>query len=189
MAISNEIEPKSGKTYKELFEENQKKNKKPKVKADIKDKKNPALDDRESDFEFKNAEMVIFQPNNSLMAKDRLNERDLTPQKTFFFYHLKRKKKITYTEAEASLMMKSNHAQFLEQLGCSDGSTYRKYIQNCGVKPGDRIPREKAEEILRKAREAEFEAAKGNFQVPKDNSVHFDPSFPVEQRAGFTPPK
>jgi len=206
MAMTNDIEPKSGKTYKELFEIEKKKNEKPKkvnYKAKYETEKNkgkdnkkhiPAkssdLDDRENDFNLKDGdEFVIFRPNHGLMAKDRLNEKDLTPQKTFFYRHLLKNKTYIWTEQEASLMMKSNQAPYFKQIGCSDGSTYKQYIKNCGIKIGEKVSRQQAEKILKEARTAEEEVAKGNLQRPQDQSVHFGKSYPVEMRSSFVPPK
>lgn len=151
------------------------------------------LDERDSDFDLKEGDMVIFQPNHGLMAKTGKDERTLTPLLTYFYQHMASNRIMTYTEKEASLMLKSNHAPYLRILGCSDGSAYRSFIQNCGYKPGDRLPKKEAEKILQDAREAEMEFAKENLKagrcrVPRDQSVHFDESYPVELRPQFVPP-
>ena len=150
------------------------------------------LDDRESDFKLaQKSEYVIFQPFNQLMAKPNRREQDLMPQWIYFFKHYgyEEPKIVYYDEQQAALMLKSSHKQFLRGIGCSDGSTYLKYIRNCGVKPGQRILLSQAQEILDKALAAELEVAKQNgFKRPEDQNVHFDRSYPLKMRDSFVPP-
>jgi hypothetical protein len=145
---------------------------------------------RESDFDLTpESEQVVFRPNHALMARPRLREKDMLPQRIFFYTRLSDNKLMVYTEQEAALMMKSSHAPILKQIGCSDGKKYTQFIRECGVKPGEIIPKSRAQEILDGALNAEVEAAKGNFSRPQDQNVHFDDSFPIDQRATFVPPK
>jgi hypothetical protein len=148
------------------------------------------LDDRESDFDLKSAEFVIFMPNNQLMARPRLRGRDMQPQRVFFYKRVTDNAMLILTEQEASLLTtKSSHKHILQQVGVSDGSAYRKHIQTCGVRVGERIPRSRAEEILKAAIQAELKAAKKHKALPMDESVHFDDSFPVDLRSTFVPPR
>jgi hypothetical protein len=151
---------------------------------------NPEMDDRESDFDIKQASgNVIFQPNNALMGKTDLREKDGRPQRIFFYNNLDTGKVMTFTEQEAAMMEKSSYRFILRQIGCSDGTSYKKHIRECGVKPGQVITKQKAQEILDGALAAEIEAARGHFDRPMSQSVHFDASFPLEQRPTFIPPK
>lgn len=148
-----------------------------------------AIEDRDSDFQIKAAtEMVVFQPNNALIAKPRLREQDMKPQRIFFYKRLDDERIFAWTEQEASMMLKSNHAVLLRQIGCSDGNTYSNFIRNCGIKPGARIPRAEALKILEDAFNAEMAAAQGHFVNPDDQNVHFDNSYPLNQRSQFNPP-
>lgn len=149
------------------------------------------LDDRESDFNLnKSTESVVFRPSHSLMARPRLREQDLKPQLIFFYNNLNTDQVVYYTEQEAALMEKSTYKWILRAIGCSDGRAYGLHIRNCGVKPGELISHEKAREILQGALNAEIEVAKKNgYRRPLDQNVHFDDSFPVEQRPGFVPPR
>lgn len=149
------------------------------------------LDERASDFELKKrTEFVIFQPNHGLMGRPRLREQDLQPQRIFFYERLNEPGRIfPLTEQEAAMMLKSSHAPILKQIGCSDGKTYSEFINNCGVQSGERIPLEQAQKILKDAWDAELEAARGHFANPFPQNVHFDGSFPVEQRPSFIPPR
>jgi len=134
--------------------------------------------------------MVIFQPNNSLMAEPRLRERDLLPQRIFFYERSTDGQILVFTEQEADLIgMKSSHRHILKQIGCSDGRAYTKYLRECGVKVGEMIPKSRAREILKGAFNAELEAARGQFSTPQAQNVHFDGSFPLEQRNSFVPPR
>jgi len=147
------------------------------------------IGDRESDFTLTGGGGTVrFQPNHSLMARPRRRELDNQLQRTFFYTRLSDNRMLHFTEQEAAMMMKSSHAMILKQIGCSDGSAYAKYIRECGVKPGQEISREKAQEILKGALEAEIASAKGNFANPQSQHVHFDSSFPLDQRPGFQPP-
>lgn len=152
------------------------------------------LDERDSDFNLKqNIENVVFLPNHPLMAKTRLREQDQAPQRIFFYLKMNEDKIVYYTEQEAHLMEKSSFRFLLRQVGVSDGSGYRKVILNCGVRTKSLIPREKAQEILNEALQAEIKLAKTNFKKtgytkPMPQNIHFDNSFPLEQRAGFVPP-
>lgn len=148
------------------------------------------LDDRESDFNLvKDTEMVKFMPNHQLMSRPRLREKDHKPQRIFFYQRFTDRKIMCWTEQEASLMVISSHRFMYQQLGCSDGTAYRLAIQNCGIKPGTLISREKAQKILDDAMAAEIEAAKGHYDDPQSQNVHFDNSFPLDQRPTFVPPK
>lgn len=57
------------------------------------------------------------------------------------------------------------------------------------VRPGMLIPINEARRILQEAFDAELAAARGNLERPRYQNVHFDASFPVEQRSGFIPPR
>lgn len=151
------------------------------------------LDDRESDFNLNKAtENVVFRPNHQLMAKTKLRERDLMPQLIYFYQDTRYIPEIkinVYNEGDAAFMEKSSHRFFLHPLGCSDGKTYTKTIRGCGVKSGEIIPRERANQILKDAFDAELKAAKKHgYNKPQDQNVKFDNSFPVDQRASFVPP-
>lgn len=148
------------------------------------------LDERESDFRLnKDTRFVIFRPNDPLMAKPELRQIDRQPQRIFFYKNLQTDEIFQYTEAEAARMMTSSWAVILRQIGVSDGTAYRNSIKNCGVKVGERIPLERAQQILRDAFNAELEAAKGHYAEPEPQNVHFDNSFKTEaQRRAFTPP-
>lgn len=147
------------------------------------------LDSRDSDFNLnKSSEYVVFRPNHQLMARPQLREVDGRPQRYFFYKRVTDDRVLCFTEAEAAMQMKGSHKFILRQIGCSDGSAYHKFINTCGVKAGDRITLEKAQEILKGAMDAEIQAANGNFDDPMPNNVHFDGSFPMAQRRGFVPP-
>lgn len=93
-------------------------------------------------------------------------------------------------EQEAAMQMKGSHRHILEQIGCSDMSAYKKVIAECGLKPDEVVPKEKAQEILNKAMEAEIQAATGHFDTPMDNSVHYiDDSIPQAMRSTLSLPK
>lgn len=150
------------------------------------------LNDRESDFILKTSEFVAFQPNHALMARPKLKEFDMTPQRVFFLKRMDNDDPETninvYTEQEAAMLLKSSHRFMLRIVGCSDGSTYAQFIRSKGYKAGQRIPKQEAEQVLRDAWSAELEAARGNIAQPEDQNVHFDNSFPLNQRKGFVPP-
>lgn len=153
------------------------------------------LDGRESDFDLvKDTRMVTFRPQfgAELMGKPKLREQDQKPQRFFFYKRLTDDKEFCYTEAEAALMMQSNHAMILRQLGCSDGTAYWKYIRTCGLKDGQRVPIEKAKEVLRGAYAAERAAAMGNYAEPMAQNIHFDSTVRRHRNAqniiqGFSP--
>ena len=105
------------------------------------------------------------------------------PQKTFFYQRNNGDVFACY-EAEAAL-----YGKFHKQLGVSNGQAYFDFIKNSGIKKGQRISVEKAQEILNGAFQAELAVAAGKFQRPKEHNVHFDNSFPEEQRASFVPPR
>lgn len=148
------------------------------------------LDERESDFNLaKDSGTVRFQPNHQLMASPQLRQRDRRPQRIFFYERYPERSIMVWTEAEAAMMVKSSHRFMLVQIGCSNGDAYRKYVQGCGVKPGETIPKERAQEILDGAMKAEMEAARGNLDDPEEQNVHFDSSFKKQaQRDSFVPP-
>lgn len=110
------------------------------------------------------------------------------PVKTFF-YQRQNGEIFACQNDEAATLMRSSHASFLKQLGASDGTTYYNYLLNCGVKAGERIPLEQAQDMLRAAFNAELEAAKGHFEQPVFHQVIFDSSFPINQRNTFVPPQ
>lgn len=154
------------------------------------------LDDRESDFKINGSgdeppENVIFKPNHQLMARARLREMDMKPQQIYFYRNIGYEPPITviYSEQDAAFMEKSSWKHMLRPIGYSDGSTYNHFIRNCGVKPGAIIPREQAVKILNDALEAEIAVAKKNGYIPpQDQNIHFDKSFPLNQRPTFVPP-
>ena len=147
------------------------------------------IGDRESDFTLKkSSKFVTFQPRHELMAKTKLREVDRKPELIFFYRRMTDDKLLYFSEGEAALMEKSSHRFMLRRLGCGDGAAYAAHIKNSGVKAGERIPIEKAQEILNGALEAELEVAKLNIRVPKAQNVHFDRSFPLEERPLFRPP-
>jgi hypothetical protein len=139
------------------------------------------------------ADNVIFSPNHVLMAKPQRNERDPRKLQRFFFYkRLTDDKVFCWTEAEADLMLKSSHKVILRLIGVSNGTAYSKSIQNCGVKIGQVIPVKRAQEILNAAYEAELESARGNFDDPDPQNVHFDDTVRRHRNAksiiqGFNP--
>lgn len=139
------------------------------------------------------AENVIFSPNHILMAKQQRNERDPRKLQRFFFYkRLTDDKLLCYTEAEADFMQKSSHKVILRLLGVSDGSAYAKSIRECGVRIGQVIPVKKAQDILNSAWAAELEAAKGHFDEPDPQNIHFDDTVRRHRNAksiiqGFNP--
>lgn len=146
------------------------------------------IGDRESDFDLKKSSgYVIFQPVHQLMGKPDPRQQDLKPQRIFFYKRLTDDKILTFTEAEIARIVYSNppssHAFILRQIGVSDGSTYAKFIQNCGVKTGERVTLEKAQEILDGALEAEIAAATGNFAQPDPQNVFYDDSIRRHQNA------
>lgn len=151
------------------------------------------LDDRESDFQItKETRYVVFQPNHNLMGKPDLREQDRRPQRMFFYRRLTDDKTLCFTEAEAALMMQGSHAPILRQIGVSDGTTYWKYLRNCGVKSGERITVEKSQEILNAAQAAELEVARGHYDRPMPQNVHFDDTIRRHNNAnaiisGFSP--
>lgn len=157
------------------------------------------LDDRESDFKLirgqnpdEPVENVIFRPNHQWMAKPKLRERDMQPMQIYFYRNINFDPPVTvvYDEQEAAFMEKSSWKHILRPIGRSNGSAYTKVIRECGVKPGSIIPREQAIKILKDAFEAEVAQAKKNGYVPpQDQNVHFDKSFPLEQRPSYVPPK
>lgn len=147
------------------------------------------LDDRDSDFNLaKSNEMVIFQPRHPLIAKPGQREQDLKPQRMFFYKRLDTDQIVCFTEAEAAMQEKGSHRFLLRQVGVSDGSAYWQSIRSCGVKNGQRIPLAQAQKILADAFAAELESARGKYSKPLPQNVHFDSSFPLDQRNGFVPP-
>ena len=151
------------------------------------------IDERESDYDIaKNVQFVSFQPNHSLMGKPDLREQDQKPQRLFFYKRLTDDKILIFTEAEASFMMESSHRPILRQIGVSDGRAYWNYLRNCGVRVGERILVTKAQEILNAAMDAEMEAARGNYDDPMPQNVHFDSTVRRHKNAkniiqGFSP--
>lgn len=150
------------------------------------------LDDRESDFNIaQSSEKVVFRPNHAFW-RTRPRERDLKPQLIYFYRNIGYEPPVVviYNEQEAAFMEKSSWRYMLKPIGCSDGAAYQKVIRNCGIKPGAVIPREQATDILNDALAAEIAVAKQNgYTSPQDQNVHFDNSFPVDQRPTFVPPK
>lgn len=151
------------------------------------------LDESDSDFKFKDTEHVKFQPNHALMSRMTPHEQTGKPQKIFFLRNIDLpdgQNVIAFPEKEAAMLLnRSSYKHVYRIFGCSDGSAYRKYIMESGLKPGQIVDKEKAEQILREAMLAEMEAAKGHMEMPIEGNVHFDQSFPMEQRQGFVPPK
>lgn len=123
-------------------------------------------------------------PNEEPRELEFVKLNQLEPARKTFFYEKPDGEVFACYEHEAALFGK-----FHKLLGVSDGKTYRDYVRNSGVKRGEMISIEKAREILKGAFEAEFQAAKGKFERPVLDNVHFDSSFPVEQRSTFIPPK
>lgn len=129
------------------------------------------------------------------MADEKLEEYVLPPSTGFvklakmnrpewmWFYQRPDGSVISLTEKEAYWVGKHF---FL--LGCSDGKTYVKYI-NEHVKKEEIISKEDAGRIMQEAFDAELAVAKGKYKRPTFNPVHFDDSFPIEQRGTFVPPK
>lgn len=153
-----------------------------------------ALDERNTDFEplKRNVEYVLFQPNHQLMGKLELREQDQKRQRLFFYKRLTDDQILCYTEAEAARMMESSHAPVLRQIGVSDGSAYWSYLKNCGVKPGQRITVQRAQELLTAAQNAEMEAARGHYDDPMSQNVHFDATIRKHKNSraiiqGFSP--
>lgn len=140
-----------------------------------------------------NTEMVTFIPNHMLQARPKHSESNPGRMQQFFFYkRLTDEKILCFTEGEADFMMKSSHRVILRQLGVSDGSAYSKYIKECGMRSGQRIPRKKAQEILDGAFNAELEAAKGHYREPDPQNIHFDDTVKRHKNArsiiqGFNP--
>lgn len=79
---------------------------------------------------------------------------------------------------EADLLSRNIHKGHYIQLGVGDGKAFVAYIRNCGVRDGQRIPVPRADEILKGAWEAEFEAAKGKKRQARNDSLYkfIDPS-------------
>jgi hypothetical protein len=147
------------------------------------------IGERESDFTLKgDSDMVAFAPNHALMARPGRREIDMKPQRIFFYKRLDTDETFAWTEAEAALMLKSNVKVLLRQIGCSNGAAYSNAIRSAGLKPGQIVKKSEAVKILKKAWDAELEAARGHYDDPKDNNVHFDDSFPIQQRGSFVPP-
>lgn len=147
------------------------------------------LDGRESEFEIaKESDMVTFVASHPMMAKTQLRQQDLQPQRYFFYKRITDNEILVFTEAEAANMEKSSHGKIIQQIGCSDGTTYQKFIKDSGLRNGQRIPKKQAQEILKGALDAEMKAATGNFAKPIDQNVMFDNSFPLSQRSSFRPP-
>lgn len=147
------------------------------------------LDNRESEFDLKGeSEFVIFRPNHQLMSRPERREQDGKLQRIFFYQRVTDNKIFAFTEAEAARLRRSSHNVILRQLGVSDGRTYAQFINNCGLKAGEKVSKKKAEEILKGAFDAELKAATGKFANPLDQNVHFDNSFPLNQRDSFVPP-
>lgn len=107
----------------------------------------------------------------------------LEPAKKTFFYEKPSGEIFACGEQEAALFGKN-----YRQIGVSDGATFRTYMRKAGFK-GDVLEREKAQLLLKEAFDAELEVARGHFERPKLNNVHFDESYPEEQRASFVPPR
>lgn len=152
------------------------------------------LDGRRSKEDFyvaTDTEMVVFQPQHPLMAKPGRREQDGKLQRFFYYRRVTDDQVMCYTEAEAAFITQpgSSHRTILRQIGVSDGAAYMQSLRTCGVKPGDMIPIKKAREILANARAADIEAARGHFAEPMPQNVHFDSSFPIDQRKGFVPPR
>lgn len=76
---------------------------------------------------------------------------------------------IAVTENEAASLSESKW----RQVGVSDGTAYAQAILHSGVKKGQRIPIQQAREIMKKAFDAELEAARGHFERPVLQTYHF----------------
>jgi hypothetical protein len=97
---------------------------------------------------------------------------------------------VSLTEEEAALAIKrDSFRQNHRQIGTSDGKAYNQFILDSMPDRNALIPIERAKEILRGAFEAEINVARGHKQEPKYQNIFFDPSFPIEQRSSFSPPK
>jgi hypothetical protein len=124
------------------------------------------------DFELKpSTGFVKFQPNNPLMAKSE----------PVFFYE-KAGKTLALVEREAAFLESSSHKHLIKQIGVSDGKTYRKTLLNSGVKAGEIISVERANEIMKKAFEAELEKARGHFRRPIGNHFYGDAGISEDQK-------
>ncbi len=112
----------------------------------------------------------------------------IEPPKKTFFYERQNGEIIACNNDEAANLMRSSHKHLIKQVGVSDGTAYSNFLRNSGVKMNQIIPIAQAKELLDGAFKAELEAARGHFERPYYNPVTFDASFPVEQRASFSPP-
>ena len=156
--------------------------------ADLESRRGP------EDFLIKpDTETVVFQPRHHMMAKTERRQQDNKPQRYFYYKRMTDDAILCFPEKEAALIANrkpdaSSHGNILRQIGVSDGSAYQNYLMNCGVKPGQIIPKKLALEILRGAHDADLKAAEGHYAEPMAQNIHFDASFPMNQRAGFVPP-
>lgn len=88
-------------------------------------------------------------------------------------------------EQEAAMFGK-----FHKLIGIGDGVIYFNHIRDSGLKKGTFVDKAVAQRVLQEAFDKELEAARGKRGLsPKYTAVHFDNSFPEEQRPGFTPPR
>ena len=104
------------------------------------------------------------------------------PKKTFF-YEKEDGEVFACNEQEAALFGRNYRL-----IGVSDGTAYNDFIKNSGIKKNQVIPIQQAREILQGAFEAELAQARGKKERPQLQNVHFDTSFPMQQRATFVPP-
>ncbi len=116
----------------------------------------------------------------------------LRANKTFFFE--KPNGKIFACEEQEAANAK--YMSKLRFVGWSDGTTYIKTIRAANLKPGQVIPKEKAEELLRSAFDAELKRAKQNLakakksgtSIPRPRRIEwsFDGSVPLDERNNIT---
>jgi len=102
-------------------------------------------------------------------------------QRTFFYVRMNEDgeefgERFACNEQEADLIRRNIHKGFYRLLGASDGTTFARFIRECGVKHGESISIERAQQILKDAFEAEFEVAKGKKMRPQGQHVHLDSS-------------
>lgn len=114
---------------------------------------------------------------------DTVAVHQLEPAQKTFFYEKPDGNIIACHETEAALFGKN-----YRMIGVSDGRAFREVLRQAGFK-GDVLPADKAKEILAAAFAAELNVARGNFVKPKRRNVHFDESYPEEQRVAFVPPR
>lgn len=122
------------------------------------------LDDRESDITIPE----VF---------DFVKMRPIPPQVPHWFYEREDGTVFDVSEQEAATIEKDpQRSRQLRRWGFSDGMSAITYLRNCGFKPGQEVPHEKAKEIQKAAYDAEMEVAKGKWRRPQHRAGHFDAS-------------